>query len=574
MEEPPLRVAEDRPPHRHSVLGLPPVEASFIEAASAENLEAATPSRRAATPSGKNKSAAASRKQVNEWTPWKDKHRAHKDSVLLVEVFPDPAADPDQGRQCLLSAAADGAVRLYEIGNVVGPSMQVRQKMTLKAPGQGGCGAITCMTSDGLQSESTAEPPDGLAAAADLDSSAPGNAFASAILFGGYERGRIAAWSPVDGRLLADLPGHTAAVTAIRVRRAARHVTEGVETTTSLPAGGFASASRSARVAGLERFSFPESEDEGEADQTSPQDLTGENQVEEQEGVADLVSASIDGTVRVWCTGAAAAATDGLDKMGHGYCLFVLELGSRNPASDFDFLSSDFLAVGTWDGQLRIVDMVQRACTGAVQVTQAQIRSVCIVGTAKDDGEVRIFVGTELGLVSCQHGLLPQPPPPPALSEDLGWAVTREPLSLGWTPGCDMREGFGSPELRCSWQAHSIHVIGLQSWGNWLLSTSEDRLVRIWDGLTGSFMAEFYGHSGGVLATCVVPADKLLWTGSRDWSIRSWDLAEVQLRSREQAAMGNCDRESMKYEVGVSRAKALKKQAKPKAKAGASPRKR
>merc|ERR1719502_1984055 len=116
---------------------------------------------------------------------------------------------------------------------------------------------------------------------------------------------------------------------------------------------------------------------------------------------------------------------------------------------------------------------------------------------------------------------------------------------------------------RLSWQAHASHVVGLRMHGNWLFSASEDRTVRLWDATTGAGLADFYGHGGGVLSLSVA-SDKLLWTGSRDHTVRSWDIAEVKARLRENSCMEIADRQSFQYEVAFSRtsAKAHKKSAK------------
>jgi len=217
-----------------------------------------------------------------------------------------------------------------------------------------------------------------------------------------------------------------------------------------------------------------------------------------------------------------------------GFCVYVLEFGVRNPVSNMVLIPGDCLAVGTWDGKLRVVNLMQRACTKATQVTEGRVCSVCC-WQPSDEAEVQLFAGNEDGEVSC-------------------WISS---------PGAaaDSALRGGHLQQRLSWRAHSSHVMSLRSTGGWLISASEDRTVRLWDAASGALLADFYGHTGGVQTTSVADQERLLWSGSRDHSVRSWDLGEVEKQLKEQTAMAHADEQSREFEI-ASRPVAKKKSGK------------
>ncbi|CAE7389018.1 NLE1 [Symbiodinium natans] len=319
------------------------------------------------------------------------------------------------------------------------------------------------------------------------------------FLYAGLVDGCIGIWS-ANGTPLAELSGHTAPVTLTRC---------------------------------LSTFGR---EDEPQAELFNAQDAQ------------DLASASMDGTIRIWHTGVGF----GMDGEGKGYCICVLELGIRNPVADMTLLSPAEAAVATWDGQIRVIDLRDRVCCKAVQVTKSQVRSLC-KWRQKGDSDWQFFIGTDDGVISCWA---PSGATPPGLSGT---------MSLGGVSGM--------MHQRLSWQAHTSHVVGLCTCQDWLLSLCDDKLVRVWDASSGRILADFWGHAAGPVSACLAWNEKLLWTGSRDATLRSWDVEELRRQVLEGSAMEACDAESFHYEVTFSRltAKQLKKMAQ--ARNGKSPKK-
>jgi len=220
-----------------------------------------------------------------------------------------------------------------------------------------------------------------------------------------------------------------------------------------------------------------------------------------------LMSASYDGTVRAWC----ASMDPSEETLISVSCLFVLEFGQRNPVADMAFLQSETLLTCSWDGCLRTIDLVRRSCRTKIQASESGLRAICV-----QEGCDLAFVGSDDGTVS------------------------------GWQP-LGNYSLIDKPTPIVSWRAHLAQVIILRCWKKWLLSTSEDRTIKVWEGATYKCVDKFAGYGGAVLALCVSQQDSILWTGTRDFLIHSWDLTEAQNRAREQTQMTKADADSWHF---------------------------
>eukprot|EP00747_Dinoflagellata_sp_TGD_P035568 gnl/TRDRNA2_/TRDRNA2_137946_c0_seq1.p1 gnl/TRDRNA2_/TRDRNA2_137946_c0~~gnl/TRDRNA2_/TRDRNA2_137946_c0_seq1.p1 ORF type:complete len:496 (-),score=65.40 gnl/TRDRNA2_/TRDRNA2_137946_c0_seq1:192-1679(-) len=439
---PPAAVAQqaaDREAHR---VGDRAPSPDAVLADTAAQKELASAEKRPASAGKASKSAA---KKGDVWTPWRDRIRSHKDAVIFITACTDhTSSNPGTNAlRCLLSASADGSIRLFDISKA--PS--VRQRLTLQPPAQEvrtgevsqpparqkhpsphfpssrPCGAFTAFAYDPATQEGGGKP---------------------ATIFAGFECGRIGGYDAADGMLAMDLPGHDRPVSIL-----------------SFTAGS-----------------------------------SGDG--------TNLLSAACDGTVRGWTAQRGEPVC----------CLFILDFGPRNPVSDFVYLPGDRFVTCGWDGRLRCVDMKMRVCTGQAEVaSHVRTLSLCSWERPSDNDEPHwFFLGTEDCYIVC-------------------WAFA----------------GAGPAREVMSWRAHHGAVTKLRVAAGKLLSTSEDRTVRIWNPADGNVLDEFYGHTGGILACCLDMSARMIWTGARDHSLRSWDLGEAERRIRERAKMIEMDRESVEY---------------------------
>ena len=416
-----------------------------------------------------------------EWKPWKDLLGNHSDAVLLVQAF------SDSERGGVMTASADGLVAIYVHAFSISVPLSLEQSFRLESGGvlrqPSGVDTAGVARAESLTSLTTDTAPDSAFACSDCGSLPP------SILCGGGVKGSVFAWS-AQGCLLAEMEGHTAAVT---------------------------------QTCCLCTFKVEE-------DYLKSQG-------------PDLATASLDTTIRIWQLGIEDPTSAGSSDAGYSGCLFILELGLRNPVADLALLSAEELLVATWDGQIRFVSLpcetgetagTAVSCSQALQATIGQVRSIC-KWRRKADEEWQIFAGTDEGEISC-------------------WA----PCAHSLVSAANLLPAWNQ---RLSWQGHRSHVISLSTCKDWLVSCAEDKLVRVWDATSGKLLADFWGHSAGVVCTCM--SWPLLWTGSRDHTVRSWDFEEVERRLRELATMEMCDAQSFHYEVTFSRltAKQLKKMA-------------
>lgn len=88
-------------------------------------------------------------------------------------------------------------------------------------------------------------------------------------------------------------------------------------------------------------------------------------------------------------------------------------------------------------------------------------------------------------------------------------------------------------------------MLTLEFCNNHLYAGCDDRKIRVYKWPEMEEVEELGGHDDGIISLSF--ADHMLYSGSYDHSIRSWDIKEMMQRISERNSMGFEDVESKKY---------------------------
>uniref|UniRef100_A0A6V7QYA6 Uncharacterized protein n=1 Tax=Ananas comosus var. bracteatus TaxID=296719 RepID=A0A6V7QYA6_ANACO len=86
------------------------------------------------------------------------------------------------------------------------------------------------------------------------------------------------------------------------------------------------------------------------------------------------------------------------------------------------------------------------------------------------------------------------------------------------------------PKARLTGHQQLVNHVYFSPDGQWLASASFDKSVKLWNGITGKFIASFRGHVGPVYQISWSADSRLLLSGSKDSTLKVWDIRTHKLK--------------------------------------------
>ncbi|OAY85411.1 Notchless protein [Ananas comosus] len=86
------------------------------------------------------------------------------------------------------------------------------------------------------------------------------------------------------------------------------------------------------------------------------------------------------------------------------------------------------------------------------------------------------------------------------------------------------------PKARLTGHQQLVNHVYFSPDGQWLASASFDKSVKLWNGVTGKFIASFRGHVGPVYQISWSADSRLLLSGSKDSTLKVWDIRTHKLK--------------------------------------------
>ncbi|CAL9049333.1 notchless protein homolog [Musa acuminata AAA Group] len=86
------------------------------------------------------------------------------------------------------------------------------------------------------------------------------------------------------------------------------------------------------------------------------------------------------------------------------------------------------------------------------------------------------------------------------------------------------------PKARMTGHQQLVNHVYFSPDGQWLASASFDKSVKLWNGITGKFVASFRGHVGPVYQISWSADSRLLLSGSKDSTLKVWDIRTQKLK--------------------------------------------
>jgi len=151
------------------------------------------------------------------------------------------------------------------------------------------------------------------------------------------------------------------------------------------------------------------------------------------------------------------------------------------------------------------------------------------LATASIDGVVHLWDATRLGRGQTPRTITRRARVPPA-AEVLAFSPDGRRLAAGGEKNTVKIWDVPSGEELHTLEGHSgdvwVTAFSPDPEGRWLASAGADSTVKVWDSQSGALLHSFRGHTALVTSLAFRPDGGRLFSGSRDKTVKVWDLTE------------------------------------------------
>lgn len=106
-------------------------------------------------------------------------------------------------------------------------------------------------------------------------------------------------------------------------------------------------------------------------------------------------------------------------------------------------------------------------------------------------------------------------------------SASRDKTLVSWRAAenrTSVEDDYGVPEKRLEGHADFVSDVAISNTGDYAVSASWDRALRLWNLKTGESIVKFQGHTKDVLTVAFSPCNRQIVSGGRDGALIMWNV--------------------------------------------------